>query len=57
MSRQNTEQVDHLVKSACGHPQEPPTAQEIAGCPEVIVRRCIVCDRELWWNIDQWRRF
>lgn len=43
------------VESECGHPQAPPTVEEIAGCPEIIVRRCPECARELYWWIDRWR--
>lgn len=42
--------------SECGHPQAAPTAAEIKGCPDVIVRNCVVCQEPLWWNIDTWRK-
>ena len=41
--------------SECGHAQPGPTDEEIDGCPEIVVRRCAVCERELWWNVNQWR--
>lgn len=41
--------------SGCGHLQAPPRLREIQGCPEIIVRRCTTCGRDLWWTVDRWR--
>ena len=52
--RQNGDST--YAESECGHTQAPPTPTEIRDCAEVIVRRCPECLRELWWNVDRWRR-
>lgn len=44
------------VASECGHSQALPTATEIVGGPEIVVRACAACGVELWWNAGEWRR-
>lgn len=43
-------------KPCCETVQDRPTAGEIAGCSEIVVRGCSGCGAELYWRTPVWRK-
>lgn len=44
------------VPGACGHEQPLPTAAEVAGCTEFLLRVCDTCMQLLHWHVDEWHK-